>query len=120
MRILLYAIFAFLCSCSPRMALKSERCFKSKLNPVYGGQSVFCIQPDSSFAYYGSGPSFFLSKGRWQYDGDRNEILLSTYNDLKPAFKNPIDTMWVDLTQKRIKVLSKKKIVFENIIYYAQ
>ncbi|GAB2669274.1 hypothetical protein GCM10027036_23420 [Flavihumibacter cheonanensis] len=119
MRVYLYASLIIFCSCSSGKFLKVGRDYKSKHNKGYGGQSIFSINPDNSFVYYGSGPSVFLSKGSWEYDSVNREIVLMTDNDLKPVFSNPIDTIWVDLSKKRIRVLSEKKIVFENITYYA-
>lgn len=110
-------------SCGPGQFLTSstaEKHFSSGFNHAYGGRNRFVFKADSSFVYYGAGPSVLLSKGRWQYNAAAKEIILKTDNSFKPVFKNPIDTIWLNWQLKTVKVLSKKKIKFEDIIYYIQ
>ena len=112
--------FGFACSTKivPEKTL-SNRSFISRGNLAYGGQDRF-IFLDNTFIYYGTGPAKIISKGQWIYIDAQREIGLKTDNSLKPEIKNPIDTIWADLSGKNIKVISKKKIMFDDIIYYTQ
>ncbi len=93
--------------------------FASDGNLAYGGQNKFSFT-DTSFVYYGTGPAKPISKGFWRYDPQSREVVLKTNNELKPEIIDPISTVWLDLSDKSIKVLSKDKLSFDNTIYRRQ
>lgn len=97
-----------------------NKVYESKRGPLYYGNR-FNFKADSSFIYIGHGPSVFLSKGTWYYDLSNDEVVLKSQPPTE-RFVNPktIDTLWVDLSNKRAKLISKKRILFENILYYLQ
>jgi hypothetical protein len=109
-----------LCCCTTQKETQSyfgEKYFENPRGHVYSESKIW-FKNDSTFKFVGSGPSMFLSEGRWLYDRTKREIKLITDNKLRPSINNYIDTMWVDLSGKNIKVLSKTKILFEDKLYY--
>jgi len=108
-------------SCSSktyRSLVLNDKVYESKKGPLYNGNK-FSFNSDGTFIYIGQGPSVFLSKGTWQYNPSNKEISFTS----KPPdekFINPItiDTLWVDISKKKAMLISKRKIVFENISYF--
>jgi hypothetical protein len=93
------------------------RCYHSAKGHLFAGNEI-CFYSDSVFKYVGHGPSTFISNGIWKYSKSKNEIeLTSIISDSDTRFKNRVDTMWVDLTGKKIKVKSDNQFSFEEVIY---
>jgi hypothetical protein len=119
--IFLIYFLALIGACSSKIynsSIVSSKTFESNRGPLFGGNR-FIFNPDSSFVYIAHGPSIFLSKGNWQYDKTAREIVLRSFNP-DNRFINPktIDTFWVDISNKKVKVVSNKKLLFENTTYY--
>jgi hypothetical protein len=122
MKSLIITLFVIeLFSCTRNMLQKSEgRCYESAQGPIFAGNQI-CFYSNNAFKYVGHGPSVFISSGIWKYNKSSNEIELTSNPDNKiTIFKNRIDTMWIDITGKRIKVKNKKQILFEKVIYQLQ
>lgn len=115
-------LFIFLvASCSPRAYQDlwiRGKIYESKSGPLYKG-SRFNFNGDSTFVYTGYGPSVFLSKGIWKYDSLNREIILQSQK-AEDKWINPktVDTLWVNLSNKRIKIITKRKIKLDDITYY--
>jgi hypothetical protein len=116
--ILLLAIGLF--SCTQKILQQSSfegMCYESNKGHLFAGNQ-FCFYPNNAFKYIGHGPSIFISSGNWKYIKSSNEIeLTSNAANIAISFKNRVDTMWIDLTGKRIKVKNKKQFLFDKIIY---
>lgn len=93
-----------------------RRCYQSDEGHLFAGNEI-CFYSDSAFKYIGHGPSTFISTGNWKYDKLSNEIELTSIVSNTNNFKNRVDTMWVDLTGKKIKVRKDNQIMFEEIMY---
>lgn len=71
----------------------------------------------SRFIFKEKESSAFLSEGRWR--SASKEILLTSDSSSRPDSSSAVgDTKWVDLTSKRLKVLSKDKIALDGTTYY--
>ncbi|MDI9364464.1 MAG: hypothetical protein QM541_05905 [Flavobacterium sp.] len=106
-------------SCNPKILQQSfeKKCYQSERGHLFTGNKI-CFNSDSSFQYVGNGPSTFISNGKWKYNSFNKEIELTSITSNNPNnFKNRVDTMWVNLTGKKINVKSSSQIVFEEIIY---
>lgn len=107
-------------SCSPKILQQSsfeKKCYQSERGHLFTGNKI-CFNSDSSFQFVGNGPSTFISNGNWKYSILSNEIeLTSTAPSNVKNFKDRVDTMWVNLTGKKVKVKNSSQIVFEEIIY---
>jgi hypothetical protein len=119
--IFLIFFLASLGACSSKIynsLIVDTKTFESNKGPLFSGNK-FTFTPDSSFIYIAHGQSIFLSKGKWQYDKTTREIVLRSFNP-NNRFITPqtIDTFWVDISNKKIKVVSSKKLFFEGNIYY--
>jgi len=118
MKLLLFAILIIgLFSCSSKIFKSSTFegcCFRSARGPLFEGNQI-CFYPDSKFKYVAHGPSIFVSTGYWTFKKSSKEIQL--VSDKNNFFKNRIDTMWIDMTGKRIKVKSKRQLLIENLLY---
>lgn len=119
-----FVIFSVLLgSCSFKNSstfIVNDKMYESKRGPLYHGNKLF-FKSDGSFIYIGQGPSVFLSKGTWKYNSANKEILFTSQAPDKQFIKRiSVDTLWVDISNRRAKVMSKKKLVFDNIIYYRQ
>jgi hypothetical protein len=119
--IFLICFLALIGACSSKIynsSIVSNKTFESNRGPLFGGNS-FTFDTDSSFVYVAHGPSIFLSKGNWQYDKTAKEIVLRSFNpDNRFIDPKTIDTFWVDISNKKIKVVSNKKLLFENTTYH--
>ncbi len=122
MKVLTLTIFFVIgiISCSPKMLQQSsfvKSCYQSEKGHLFAGNEI-CFYSDSAFKFVGNGPSTFISNGNWKYSSHSNEIELTS---IAPSdvgnFKDRVDTMWVNLTGKKIKIKSSNQIVFEEIIY---
>ncbi|MDH7459707.1 hypothetical protein QEG73_00410 [Chitinophagaceae bacterium 26-R-25] len=109
-----------LCCCVTQKEMQTYiggKYFENPRGPLYSESKIW-LNNDSTFKYSGSGPFVSFSQGRWFYDDKMQAIRLITDNKLKPAFHNIIDTMWVYLSGKNIRVLSKTKIMLDDKPYY--
>lgn len=114
---ILLSVVIFSCSQTIFQQSSSEgKYFESSRGPLFAGNQIW-FNKGNTFRYIGHGSSIFLSMGYWKYDESKNEIVLSSDISFKPTTTNPIDTMWVDLSGKRIKIKSEKKILFEEVTY---
>jgi len=116
--------FIFLvASCSPRAYQDLRimgKIYESKSGPLYKGNR-FNFSGDSTFVFTGYGPLVFLSKGIWKYDSLNREIILESQK-AENKWINPktLDTLWVNLSNKRIKIITKREIKLDGITYYLQ
>lgn len=119
--VLLLSFIFLIASCSSRvyqdLVIRCE-IYESKSGPLYKG-SRFDFSGDSTFVYTGYGPSVFLSKGIWKYDILNREIILQSQK-AEDKWINPktVDTIWVNLSNKRIKIITKREIKLDDITYY--
>jgi hypothetical protein len=82
-----------------------------------GGEENNFIFDKSRFIFKKKNSTDFLCEGSWIYS--KKYILLNTDLTSKPDTHIAVgDTMWVDLTGKRMRVLTKNKLNFEGVIYY--
>lgn len=79
--------------------------FESNRGPLYLGNQIW-FRKDGAFKYIGHGPSVFISTGYLMYDSSKREIELTSEDKFNYAARNSVDTMWVDLSHKRIKIKS--------------
>lgn len=101
-------------------SLLNGKTYESNRGPLFGG-NMFIFNSDNSFTYIGQGPVIFISRGTWDYYTDVKAIVLQSENpDVKYIKPKKMDTLWVDLSQKQIKVVSKRKIKFNGIEYYSK
>lgn len=107
-------------SCSPKILQQSsfaKKCYRSEKGHLFAGNEI-CFYTDSTFKCVINGPSTFISNGNWKYNSFSNEIeLTSATSSNSNNFKDRVDTMWINLTGKKINVKSSSQIVFEEIIY---
>lgn len=107
-------------SCSPKILQQSsfaKKCFRSENGHLFAGNEI-CFYTDSTFNFVINGPSTFISNGNWKYNIFSNEIQLTSSTSI--IFNNSrsrIDTMWINLTGKKIHVKNSSQIIFEDIIY---
>ena len=119
--VLLLSFIFLVASCSSRVyqdLVIRGKIYESKSGPLYKG-SRFNFSGDSTFVYTGYGPSVFLSKGIWKYDDLNKEIILESQK-AEDKWINPktVDTLWVNLSNKRIKIITKREIKLDDITYY--
>lgn len=107
-------------SCSPKILQQSsfeKKCFRSENGHLFAENEI-CFYTDSNFNCLINGPSTFISIGKWKYNRFSNEIeLTSATSSNSNSFRGRVDTMWINLTGKKIHVKSGSQIVFEDIIY---
>ncbi len=118
MKQIVILLFTFLLlSCTNKLFMGSyfeDKCYESLRGHLFDGNRI-CFQTDGKFKYIGHGPSVFVSEGIWKFEKSTNEIELISLNTNN--FINRIDTMWIDLTGKRIEVKGSNKLLFENVSY---
>jgi|GEM_PF-3487850 len=87
------------------------------------GSNTFKFENDSNYIYIGHGPAITISKGFWYYEKRSNLIILRTIADNRHKKSNdglsPIDTVYLDLSKERIKVVGRRKIEFKDLIFYS-
>ena len=107
-------------SCTNKLILPSffeGQCYESAKGHLFTGNRI-CFYADQKYKYIGHGPSVFVSEGNWKYEKSKNEIELTSIAPInKDALKNTVDTMWLDLTGKKIKVKNHNQFFFEEILY---
>lgn len=89
--------------------------YESKSGPLYRGSRLTFT--DSSFVYVGSGPSIFYCKGRYKLNGEVI-ILKSGIPNARFINRQTVDTLWVDLHDKTIRILSDREIVLDSLSYF--
>jgi hypothetical protein len=87
------------------------------------GSNTFKFENDSNYIYIGHGPAIAISKGFWHYEKGSNSIILKTiandsYKESNDGL-SPIDTVYLDLSKERIKVVGRSKIEFKDLVFYS-
>lgn len=85
--------------------------FESNRGLLYSGNQIW-FSKNGAFKYIGHGPSVFISTGYWKYDSSKREIEVISEDKFNYAARNSVDTMWVDLSHKKIKIKSSVEIIF--------
>lgn len=114
----------FLCiilfSCSEKIYQQTvfdHKHFESSRGPLFSGNQIW-FKSANTFEYIMHSPVIYISKGHWKYDSHKNEITLIADIPFTKTFPHTIDTMWLDVTGKKMQIKSEKKILFDGILYY--
>ena len=109
-------------SCSPQMrqgGAVGGRSYESKGGHINYKGNRLTFNTDSTFVYTGYGPSVYLSRGQWHYDRQNKELVLtSAQTPAKFIHPATVDTFWVDLSSKKVKIRSQKEVIFDSTRYY--
>ena len=119
MRVIIIFFLISIFSCS--RGLVSESSFKgtyyeSHRGHLFGANQLW-LNGDSTFRFIGNGPSIFLSQGFWKYDKLNYVIHLTSRHDIL-GIRKTVDSMWIDMTGKRIKVKNKEQLLLDEVVYY--
>ena len=122
-KILLVTPLFIVCSCTLNKLNQesfNDKTYQSSHGPLFIGNKI-TFNADKTFVYIGHGPSVFLSKGNWECDRSVNEIILHSRQP-EERFLQPksVDTLWINISNSKVKVVAKNKIIFENTTYYLQ
>ena len=114
-------IVMLLCSCSLNKQFKmGDNTFETQKQHAYGASKII-LNKDSSFVYYGQGPSVFFSEGSWRYNEKKKIIQLISLKDTSKYMSSyRLDTVWVDISDYSSKLVSKEKISINGVLYYKQ
>ena len=119
MRISFIIFLVILFSCSRRPVdgySLAGKYYESLRGPLFGGNKLW-LNKDSTFRLVKSGRAYFLSEGKWTYNDSKNEIKL-TAGQSTIKYRTAIDTLWLDLNGKVVKVRNKKQLFFDEAVYY--
>jgi hypothetical protein len=112
--------FFFIVSCSHKnintQTFIEGKIFKSKRGHLFGGNTLV-FNSNNTFEYEGHGPAIFISNGLWKFDPFLKMIILESYNKNLNHLRS-VDTVISSFHQKKLKVLSSRKLMMDGIYYY--
>lgn len=87
------------------------------MHPI--AENRISFSADSSFTYIGHVPSVFLSEDWWKYNSTTKEIaFVSKRSNQKFIDSITVDTLWVNISNKKALFVTKNRLLFDGITYY--
>ena len=93
--------------------------FYSGQGHLYSGIKLV-IYEDSTFEYSEGGPVLTYSKGKWFPNTDKTSITLISIKEMSKADKQSPDTLFINLDNAIVRIMSKKKITINARILYVK
>ncbi|PVD53788.1 hypothetical protein DC498_04570 [Terrimonas sp.] len=81
--------------------------------------SKLILYKDSTFEYSEGGPALKYSKGVWILNADKKSVTLGSIKGIEQKIdKQLVDTVFINLDGKIVKLRSKKKVEMNQTIFY--